>query len=323
MARMGWDGDLLIPVPPHRLLWADVRGWCADAILVSVAQRVNSRPGGVSMSQPGDHSPDGARSDLPAGQPEDQAAEQVVDHDAAAADAVPAQKDASAQHDVSAEQAALVQKTGPAAQQRPWWRRIVPSLSRSIRLVVLAVSLLVVVLMIGGSLWSSQETNRPGANTAAIPSSGISNSASDGNSASNNNSVSTDSRAFSQLVSNADAGWAATQPVNGQWVAELAEAVVVSPGQSTPLPSGAGASTTAPAALTSFESLQAEDAGQGYQLRLLRRSAYGPASVDDQFTFVTVVAGPFSNADTVRSWCAAHAGALTTQRCDPVQLRAR
>ncbi|CEP25594.1 Hypothetical protein PFCIRM138_08765 [Propionibacterium freudenreichii subsp. freudenreichii] len=210
----------------------------------------------------------------------------------------------------------------PRMARRHWWRRIIPGLSTSVRLVAIGVAVLVVAVMTVVNVMTSKNTNQPGSRAGtwntALPSTGVPTAAS-----SSSNAVSTDSRAYSELVRLSDQGWTATQPLTNQWVAELGSSVVVPPSQPTPTPSGSASPSGAPAALARFESAQKNDPGAGREVRLLRRSTYNPPVVDDRFTFVIIVSNTFSTADDVRNWCSDQFGSAPPDRCDPLQLHPR
>lgn len=200
---------------------------------------------------------------------------------------------------------------------RRWWRSVKPHLSGSVRVVIILVALLAVVAMSLIAGLTSKNTNQPGSHAgSSITNRPVSVSPTLA-------TVSTDSQAYSELVRRADEGWTATQPLTGQWVAQLGSAVVVSPGQPTPSPSGITPVSAPPDALASFEAARRDDSGEGHDVRLLRRSTFNPPAIDDRFTFVTIVSGNFSNADEVTSWCAGRSQAASASGCAPLQLLPR
>lgn len=129
-------------------------------------------------------------------------------------------------------------------------------------------------------------------------------------------------RAEAELEAMRDAGLAAHTP-DGQWVAQLAAKSI---GTTDPVQTAANGSSTFYAADILAQSRTIASGVAGGDVFVLRSTDFGEASVDARGNpfWVTFAAGPFGDADDVRTWCdsvfAATPAADRGNVCFPKQL---
>lgn len=187
--------------------------------------------------------------------------------------------------------------------------------------ITLTVLLVIVLLAIGASAEDDDEI-AAGAGSVQVAATPTTEALASGA------TLSTDAQAYGELLAHADAGWASIQPVRGQWAALVGSHVVLSPSQPAARPSGKATVDSSPIVLAEYEDLVNRfDTGDAKVL-LVRRTAYGPAAVDDQFTLVTIVDDGFGSQSEAQDWCDEHyaglaVGADRDGACSPVQLQQR
>lgn len=201
------------------------------------------------------------------------------------------------------------------------------SRNESVRLIAIIVACVLVVMMFILGAVRSEQTEPPGQSDAgeSVP---VVTPSKIPNVTDTEASLGTDSQAYSQIVHETDLGWAASQPLNGQWVAQLSINMVLSPNQPNARPSSKGTVDTPQVVLATFQSLDERLDSDTTQVHMLRRSSYGPAIDDEQFIFVTIALGDFQSSDDVEQWCQDSFPELGTgteldASCSPLSLQPR